>query len=42
MRVGEAAKSTGWSPRMLRYLEATGLVVPARTSVRLSSTACAS
>ena len=31
MRVGEAAKSTGWSPRMLRYLEATGLVVPERT-----------
>ena len=31
MRVGEAAKSTGWSSRMLRYLESTGLVVPART-----------
>jgi MerR family transcriptional regulator, copper efflux regulator len=29
--VGEAAKRTGWSARMLRYLEATGLVVPART-----------
>ena len=28
MRVGEAAERTGWSPRMLRYLEATGLVVP--------------
>jgi len=31
VRVGEAAKSTGWSSRMLRYLEATGLVVPGRT-----------
>jgi MerR family transcriptional regulator, copper efflux regulator len=32
MRVGEAAKRTGWSPRMLRYLEASGLVVPGRTA----------
>jgi len=32
MRVGEAAKQTGWSPRMLRYLEANGLVVPGRTA----------
>jgi DNA-binding transcriptional MerR regulator len=31
MRVGEAAKRTGWSPRMLRYLESSGLVVPRRT-----------
>jgi MerR family transcriptional regulator, copper efflux regulator len=31
MRVGEAAERTGWSPRMLRYLESTGLVVPRRT-----------
>jgi MerR family copper efflux transcriptional regulator len=31
MRVGEAAERTGWSPRMLRYLESTGLVVPQRT-----------
>jgi MerR family transcriptional regulator, copper efflux regulator len=29
--VGEAAARTGWSPRMLRYLEAVRLVVPART-----------
>ena len=29
--VGEAAVQTGWSPRMLRYLERTGLVVPRRT-----------
>jgi len=31
MNVGEAARRTGWSPRMLRYIERTGLVVPART-----------
>ena len=30
--VGEAAARTGWSPRMLRYLEETGLVVPSRTA----------
>ncbi len=29
--MGEAARETGWSPRMLRYLEQTGLVVPARS-----------
>jgi len=29
--IGEAAARTGWSPRMLRYLEAGGLVVPSRT-----------
>jgi MerR family transcriptional regulator, copper efflux regulator len=29
--VGEAAVETGWSPRMLRYLEAAGLVVPERS-----------
>jgi DNA-binding transcriptional MerR regulator len=35
--VGEAAVQTGWSPRMLRYLEAAGLVVPqrSRTGYRL-------
>jgi DNA-binding transcriptional MerR regulator len=32
VRVGEAAAHSGWSPRMLRYLERTGLVVPRRTS----------
>jgi DNA-binding transcriptional MerR regulator len=31
MTVGEAAAQTGWSPRMLRYLERAGLVVPRRT-----------
>ena len=32
MTVGEAATQTGWSPRMLRYLERAGLVVPARSA----------
>ena len=31
LTVGEAAARTGWSARMLRYLEGAGLVVPART-----------
>src|SRR5919201_5757345 len=30
--VGEAAVQTGWSPRMLRYLERLGLVAPRRTA----------
>ena len=29
--VGDAAARTGWSPRMLRYLERSGLVVPRRS-----------
>ncbi len=29
--VSEAARLTGWSPRMLRYLEHAGLVVPTRS-----------
>ena len=29
--VGEAAQRTGWSARMLRYVEQAGLVVPRRT-----------
>jgi MerR family copper efflux transcriptional regulator len=29
--VGQAAARTGWSPRMLRYVEHVGLVVPERT-----------
>ena len=32
MTVGEAALRTGWSARMLRYLERTGLVVPQRSA----------
>jgi len=31
LTVGQAAGLTGWSPRMLRYLERVGLVVPRRT-----------
>ena len=31
LTIGEAARRTGWSARMLRYLEGTGLVVPIRT-----------
>ena len=31
LAVGETAQHTGWSARMLRYLEHAGLVVPART-----------
>jgi MerR family copper efflux transcriptional regulator len=32
LKVGEAAQHTGWSARMLRYLERFGLVVPVRTA----------
>jgi DNA-binding transcriptional MerR regulator len=32
LTVSAAAAETGWSARMLRYLEEHGLVVPARTS----------
>ena len=32
LTVTEAAARTGWSARMLRYLERTGLVVPRRTA----------
>jgi DNA-binding transcriptional MerR regulator len=31
LTIGEAAAETGWSPRMLRYLERSGLVGPARS-----------
>ena len=31
LTVHEAASTTGWSARMLRYLERVGLVVPSRT-----------
>jgi MerR family transcriptional regulator, copper efflux regulator len=31
LTVGEAAARSGWSPRMLRYLEGAGLVVPRRS-----------
>jgi DNA-binding transcriptional MerR regulator len=32
LKVGEAAERSGWSPRMLRYLERLGLVAPRRTA----------
>ena len=32
LTIGEAAAQTGWSARMLRYLETMGLVVPGRTA----------
>ena len=32
LTVGAAARSTGWSARMLRYLEQARLVVPGRSS----------
>ena len=32
LTVGEAARQSGWSPRMLRYLEGQGLLVPRRTA----------
>jgi MerR family copper efflux transcriptional regulator len=31
LTINEAAETTGWSPRMLRYLERVGLVAAART-----------
>lgn len=31
LTIHEAAETTGWSPRMLRYLERVGLVEPRRT-----------
>ena len=32
LTIHEAAETTGWSPRMLRYLETVGLIEPARTT----------
>ncbi len=32
LTVGQAASQTGWSARMLRYLETNGLVIPERTA----------
>ena len=31
LTVGQASTETGWSPRMLRYLERAGLVAPRRS-----------
>jgi DNA-binding transcriptional MerR regulator len=32
LTINEAAATTGWSARMLRYVESSGLITPARTS----------
>ena len=32
LTIHEAAETTGWSPRMLRYVERSGLVVPERSA----------
>jgi DNA-binding transcriptional MerR regulator len=32
LTIHEASETTGWSPRMLRYVERTGLLAAARTS----------
>ena len=34
LTVSQAAARSGWSPRMLRYLERVGLVVPSRSHGR--------
>ncbi len=34
LTVGQASRQTGWSPRMLRYIEHGRLVVPSRTASR--------
>jgi DNA-binding transcriptional MerR regulator len=32
LTIGETAARTGWTPRMLRYLERAGLIAPQRTA----------
>jgi DNA-binding transcriptional MerR regulator len=32
LTINEAAATTGWSPRMLRYVERTGLIEPLRSA----------
>jgi DNA-binding transcriptional MerR regulator len=32
--IGEAARRSGWSPRMLRYLDSAGILSGARTAAR--------
>ncbi len=32
LTIHEASETTGWSPRMLRYVERAGLVAPARSA----------
>ena len=31
LTIHEAAETTGWSPRMLRYIERVGLIEPQRS-----------
>jgi MerR family copper efflux transcriptional regulator len=31
LTINEAARTTGWSPRMLRYVEQSGLIAPQRS-----------
>jgi DNA-binding transcriptional MerR regulator len=32
LTINQAAETTGWSPRMLRYIESAGLIEPSRTA----------
>jgi MerR family transcriptional regulator, copper efflux regulator len=32
LTINEAAETTGWSPRMLRYVEQAGLITPSRSA----------
>jgi MerR family transcriptional regulator, copper efflux regulator len=32
LTINEAAQTTGWSPRMLRYVEQAGLIAPSRSA----------
>jgi DNA-binding transcriptional MerR regulator len=32
LTINEAAQTTGWSPRMLRYVEQAGLIAPTRSN----------
>jgi len=32
LTIHEAAETTGWSPRMLRYIDSSGLIVPERST----------
>jgi len=32
LKIHQAAETTGWSPRMLRYIEEAGLIEPARSA----------
>ena len=32
LTINQAAETTGWSPRMLRYIESAGLIEPPRTA----------